>query len=124
MYSKINVEEASERTRSDTEPTLRALGYEIRADEEERPNEIRFNYFEYEQGQAVRRHKQLEQEELYFVTEGRAKMTVGDEDFDITEGDAIVVDAGVWRQITALKDCEVFAVGAPNVTDDAVFDAD
>jgi mannose-6-phosphate isomerase-like protein (cupin superfamily) len=85
---------------------------------------MRFNYFFYEAGDTVRRHYQEEQEELFFVVEGRAEMEVGDETFEIEENDFVIVDSGPWRQIHALEDTEIFAVGAPNLRDDAVFEAD
>ncbi|WP_435158253.1 cupin domain-containing protein [Haladaptatus sp. DFWS20] len=124
MYSKINLDEAPDRTRTDEEPAVRMLGYELRERGESRPEEMRFNYFYYDAGNTVRRHTQKEQEELFFVVKGRATMEVGEEEFEINSGDFVVVDPGPWRQIHAHEDTEIFAVGAPNVRDDAVFEAD
>lgn len=122
MYSKINLEEAPDRTRTDEEPAVRMLGYELRDAGEPRPNELRFNYFYYDAGDTVRRHKQNEQEELFFVVDGHATMEVGGDQFELETGDFVVVDPGPWRQIHAHEDTEIFAVGAPNVRDDAVFE--
>lgn len=124
MYSKINLEEAEDRTRTDEEPAVRTLGYELRRRGDPRPREMRFNYFYYDAGDIVRRHTQKEQEELYFVIEGRATMEVDGEEFEIETGDFVVVDPGPWRQIHAHEATEIFAVGAPNVRDDAIFEAD
>lgn len=124
MYSKINLDDAEESTRTDDEPAVKLLGYELKTRGDPRPNEMRFNYFYYDAGDTVRRHYQEEQEELYYVVEGRAQMTVGDEEFEIETDDFVVVDAGPWRQIHALEPTEIFAVGAPNVRDDAVFALD
>lgn len=122
MYSKVNIEDAPLRTRTDSEPGVRMLGYEIRAQGDDRPNEQRFNYFEYDADDVVRNHKQLEQEEVFFVLEGRGEMVVGDETFPIEAGDCVVVDPGPWRQIRAETEMRIFTVGAPNVRDDAVFE--
>lgn len=122
MHSKINLDEGEHRTKPGAEPTVKAMGYELRARGHPRPRELRFNYFSYDEGQAVPRHKQREQEELFFVRSGRARMEVDGEEFAIEAGDFIVIDPGPWRQITAVKPCEILAVGAPNVPDDAIFE--
>ncbi|MEF8812942.1 MAG: cupin domain-containing protein [Halovenus sp.] len=122
MYSKINVADAPDRTRTDEEPAVRTLGYEIRERGDSRPEKMRFNYFFYNEGDAVRRHKQHEQEELFFVVSGHATMEVGGEEFEIETGDVIVVDPGPWRQIRAHEETEIFAVGAPNLPDDVLFE--
>lgn len=122
MYSKINLEDAPDRTRTDSEPAVRMLGYELRQAGEPRPTEMRFNYFYYDEGDTVRNHKQKEQEELFYVISGHAVMEVGDESFEIETDDVVVVDPGPWRQIHALEPTEIFAVGAPNLPDDAVFE--
>lgn len=121
-YSKINLDEAERRTQNSTVPSVKALGYELRDRGDQRPREMRFNYFYYEEGQAVPRHVQREQEELFFVVDGRCRVEVDGEEFEARSGDFIVIDAGPWRQITALEPSEIFAVGAPNVRDDAVFE--
>jgi mannose-6-phosphate isomerase-like protein (cupin superfamily) len=124
MYSKISLDEVDKSTRTDAEPAVKMIGYALKTRGDPRPNEMRFNYFFYDEGDTVRRHYQKEQEELFYVVEGRARMEVGDEEFEIEEDDFVVVDSGPWRQIHALEDTEIFAVGAPNLRDDAVFEAD
>lgn len=120
-YSKINTDEAQTRTRTDSEPGVKTLGYELKAADEPRPNEMRFNYFVYEPGDTVRRHTQVEQEETFFVVEGWGRMVVGDETFAIEAGDTVVVDPGSWRHIEAEEEMRIFAVGAPNRPDDVIF---
>ncbi|WP_049899073.1 cupin domain-containing protein [Halococcus agarilyticus] len=120
-YSKINTDEARTRTRTESEPGVKTLGYELKAADEPRPNEMRFNYFVYEPGDTVRRHTQVEQEETFFVVEGRGRMVVGDEAFAIEAGDTVVVDPGPWRHIEAEEEMRIFAVGAPNRPDDVIF---
>ncbi|MCU4753128.1 cupin domain-containing protein [Halobacteria archaeon AArc-curdl1] len=122
MYSKINLEDAEWRTQTDEEPAVKTLGYELKAAGEDRPNEMRFNYFHYEPGDAVRRHKQIDQEEVFFIIEGSGTFEVDGEEFPYESGDTIVVDAGPMRQIIAEEETYIFAVGAPNLRDDAVFE--
>mgnify|MGYP000070597351 CR=1 FL=1 len=123
-YSKINLEDVDESTRTPEEPAVRMIGYDLKTRGDDRPNEMRFNYFYYDEGDTVRRHYQKEQEELFYVVSGRAKMEVDGESFEIREDDFVVVDPGPMRQIHALEDTEIFAVGAPNIRDDAVFEGD
>jgi quercetin dioxygenase-like cupin family protein len=124
MYSKINLDEVDKSTRTDAEPAVKMIGYALKTRGDSRPNELRFNYFFYDEGDTVRRHYQEEQEELFYVVEGRVRMDVDDEEIELEEDDFVVVDPGPWRQIHALEDTEIFAVGAPNLRDDAVFEAD
>lgn len=122
VYSVISLDEAKERTTDDSIPVVKALGYELRARSDPRPRELRFNYFYYDKGQAVPRHRQREQEELFFVVSGRCRIEVDGDEFEVEADDFVVIDPGPWRQITALEPSEIFAIGAPNVRDDAVFE--
>jgi quercetin dioxygenase-like cupin family protein len=121
-YSKTSLADAEKRSRNSDEPAVRALGYEIRDRGEPRPRTLRFNYFHYEEGEAVRRHRQREQEELLFVVEGGVKVEVDSETFTAETDDFLVIDSGSWRQVRALTTTEIFAVGAPNVAGDHVFE--
>ncbi|WP_458210642.1 cupin domain-containing protein [Haladaptatus sp. NG-SE-30] len=123
-YSKINLEDVDESTRTSEEPAVRMIGYDLKMRGDDRPNEMRFNYFYYDEGDTVRRHYQKKQEELFYVVSGRAEMEVDGKTFEIEEDDFVVVDPGPMRQIHALEDTEIFAVGAPNLRDDAVFEED
>lgn len=121
-YSKISHSDAEERVRRKDEPAVRALGYELRHRGDPRPRKMRFNYFHYEEGDTIRRHCQQEQEELFFVVDGRVSIEVDGEEFTAETGDFVVVDPGSWRRTRALTETEIFAIGAPNVADDHVFE--
>lgn len=121
MYSKINLENAEWKTRPG-EPAVKTLGHELKINDEPRPNKMRFNYFHYNEGEVVRRHKQKEQEELFYIERGRGIMEVDGNEFEYEGGDVIVVDEGPWRQITAHEETRIFAVGAPNIRDDVVYE--
>lgn len=122
MYSKISLNEVEGRTENPSVPVVQPLGYELRVRGDSRPQEMRFNYFLYETGQAVPRHTQQKQEELFFIVEGHCRIEVDGKEFEAEAGDIVVIDPGPWRQITALEPTEIFAIGAPNIRDDVVFE--
>lgn len=114
MYSKVNLDDLEERDVEDIEPRLKAVGYELR------PGKMRPSVWIFDAGDSNNRHRQREQEELYYVIEGTGSMEVDGEEFDIQAGDIVVVPPESWRQITATESCTILAIGAPNVKDDEV----
>jgi mannose-6-phosphate isomerase-like protein (cupin superfamily) len=52
-------------------------------------------------GQETERHYHAESEEFYYVLEGKGEMEIDGETAGIGPGDAIVIPAGAWHQITA-----------------------
>ena len=121
-YSRTSLNDVERRSRSPDEPAVCALGCEIRDRGEPRPEKLWFNCSHYEKGEAVRRHRQREQEELLFVVKGRVKADIDGETFTIETGDLLVIDPESWRQVTAITPAEIFAFGAPNVVDDHIFE--
>jgi mannose-6-phosphate isomerase-like protein (cupin superfamily) len=64
-------------------------------------------------------HTHSEQEEVYVVVRGSARMKIGDEVVELSELDAVRVPPGVWRSFGGGPDGgELIAFGAPN-TDNA-----
>ena len=60
-------------------------------------------------------HTHSEQEEVYVVVSGNARMKIGDEVVDLATWDAVRVAPGVWRGMEGGPDgCEIIAFGAPN----------
>ncbi len=118
MYSRCTIDEVEPREIDGLEPTLRAIGYELR------PERMRPNVWEFEAGESNNYHRQERQEELYVVLSGRFEMEVDDESFDLEAGDVAVVDPDAWRQLTAREDSRLLVVGAPNVKDDGVLPGD
>lgn len=114
MYSKVNVDDLDPVEVEEIDPVVRPVGYELR------PGKMRPNVFVYGAGESNNRHRQTEQEELYLVLDGRLRMDVDDETFEIEAGDVVVVSPESWRRLTAIQDSEVFVVGAPNVKDDGI----
>ena len=60
-------------------------------------------------------HNHSEQEEVYVVVSGSARVKLGDEVVDLREWDAIRVPPGVWRSFGGGPEgAEILAFGAPN----------
>ena len=60
-------------------------------------------------------HRHSEQEEVYVIVSGNARIAVGDDLIDVSEFDAVRVAPGAWRGMEAGPDgVEVIAFGAPN----------
>lgn len=52
-------------------------------------------------GGATERHYHKISEEFYFMLEGRARMEIDGEEQEVGPGDAILIPAGAWHQISA-----------------------
>ncbi|MEM4781331.1 MAG: cupin domain-containing protein [Halalkalicoccus sp.] len=114
MYTHRSIEDVASQEIDGNEPSLRAIGYELR------PEEMRPSVLEYREGASNNRHRQAEQEELYVVLSGRFEMEIDEETVELAEGDVVVVSPDAWRRLTAREDSRVLVVGAPNVKDDGI----
>ncbi len=52
-------------------------------------------------GQATERHYHAASEELYYLLDGEGEMEIDGERAQVGPGDAILIPAGAWHQITA-----------------------
>lgn len=118
MYRRVNLDDLELREVDGIEPRLKAVGYELR------PEKMRPSVWVFEQGESNNRHRQREQEELYVVLDGRFEMAVDGETFEIGPGETVIVSPDAWRQLTALEDATLLAVGAPNTKNDAITDGE
>jgi quercetin dioxygenase-like cupin family protein len=114
MYSRASLDELDDRDIDGVEPSLKAVGYELK------PDDMRPSVWAFAEGESNNRHRQEQQEELYVVLDGRFEVDVDDETFEVGEGEFVVVDPEAWRQLTALTESTLLVVGAPNVEDDAL----
>lgn len=64
-------------------------------------------------GQATDRHYHERSEEIYFLLEGTARIEVNGETRDVGPGDAVLIPAGAWHQITAETDLRFLCCCAP-----------
>ncbi|MFM8683310.1 MAG: cupin domain-containing protein [Chthoniobacterales bacterium] len=64
-------------------------------------------------GQMTDRHYHKISEEFYFLLEGTASMEIDGEAQDVGPGDAILIPAGAWHQITAKTDLRFLCCCAP-----------
>ena len=64
-------------------------------------------------GCATDRHYHKLSEEFYFVLEGSGRMGIDGEVSEVGPGDAILIPAGAWHQITATSDLRFLCCCAP-----------
>lgn len=74
-------------------------------------------------GTATDRHYHKLSEEFYFLLEGRGTMEIDGATREVGPGDAILIPAGAWHQITAADDLVFLCCCAPPYAhDDTYFD--
>ncbi|WP_265111509.1 cupin domain-containing protein [Halosolutus halophilus] len=122
MYRLVDIGGVEPRDLEDVDPSLLPIGLELQ------PDRMRPSIWHYERGAKNTFHRQAEQEELYVVLEGTLDVTVEREDerdvVRMTNHDVLVVPPESWRQLKAVEESRVLAVGAPNVADDAIVEDD
>ena len=64
-------------------------------------------------GRSTDRHHHKISEEFYFMLEGHARMELDGATREISAGDAVLIPAGAWHQITALDDIRFLCCCAP-----------
>jgi mannose-6-phosphate isomerase-like protein (cupin superfamily) len=65
------------------------------------------------EGGATERHYHKLSEELYFLLKGEGTMEIDGESREVGPGDAILIPAGAWHQITAKSDLQFLCCCAP-----------
>ena len=74
-------------------------------------------------GNATERHYHKVSEEFYFLLEGEGVMELDGETRVMQSGDAVVIPAGAWHQITATSDLRFLCCCAPPYShEDTYFD--
>ncbi|MFD0895002.1 cupin domain-containing protein [Luteolibacter ambystomatis] len=64
-------------------------------------------------GGATERHYHRASEEFYYLLEGRGIMEIDGESREVAPGDAILIPAGAWHQITAVEPLRFLCCCAP-----------
>lgn len=72
-------------------------------------------------GCSTERHYHKLSEEFYYVTEGSGWMEVDGETLEIVAGDAVLIPAGAWHQITATEALSFLCCCAPPYAHDDTF---
>jgi len=72
-------------------------------------------------GNATERHYHKVSEEFYFLLEGEGTMEVDGENREVRPGDAVLIPAGTWHQITATKDLRFLCCCAPPYSHDDTY---
>ncbi|ELZ00989.1 cupin domain-containing protein [Natrialba asiatica] len=118
LYSVASLDTVESRELDELEPTLLPVGLDLQ------PEQTRPSVWHYDRGEESTYHRQDEQEELYVVLEGTVDVTVERETerdvVTLTEHEFMVVPPESWRQLEAVEESRVLAIGAPNVADDSI----
>lgn len=114
-FRKVSIDTLDAEPWEGVDPEIVPVGYELR------PTQLRPNVWEYEPGDEMPAHRQQEQDELFYVMEGTAEMTVDGESFEATAGEFVFVPPENWRGFVATTYCRILAIGAPNTTNDGIF---
>lgn len=72
-------------------------------------------------GNATERHYHKVSEEFYFLLEGEGTMEVDGENREVRPGDAVLIPAGAWHEITATKDLRFLCCCAPPYSHDDTY---
>lgn len=75
-------------------------------------------------GASTQRHHHKLTEEIYFILEGHGVMEIDGEVRDIAKGDAILIPAGSWHQITAAEHLRFLCCCAPPYSHEDTYFAD
>jgi mannose-6-phosphate isomerase-like protein (cupin superfamily) len=72
-------------------------------------------------GEATQRHHHRMSEEIYFLLEGEGEMEVDGERRYVGAGDAVLIPAGAWHEITATTELRFLCCCAPPYSHDDTF---
>ena len=72
-------------------------------------------------GTTTERHHHKVSEEFYFLLEGEGTMEIDGENREVRPGDAVLIPAGAWHQITATKDLRFLCCCAPPYSHDDTY---
>ena len=72
-------------------------------------------------GGATERHYHKVSEEFYFLLEGRALMEIDGESQEVEPGDAVLIPAGTWHQITGIEETRFLCCCAPPYAHDDTY---
>ena len=64
-------------------------------------------------GGATDRHYHKVSEEFYFMLTGRGRMEIDGEEKEIGPGDAVLIPAGTWHQVTAIEEMTFLCCCSP-----------
>ncbi|MFW5983885.1 MAG: cupin domain-containing protein [Halobacteria archaeon] len=116
MYSKVNAEDIEPAGLEATDADVLPVGYRLKTENS------RSNLWVLDEGDEIFRHRQGEQEEVYYVVEGSVEFEVGEEgevdEFVVDADGFVAVEPEAPRKLVAREPSRVFIVGAPFVKDD------
>ena len=72
-------------------------------------------------GQSTERHQHRETEEIYLLLEGEGDMEIDGESRHLRAGDAVLIPAGAWHQVTATAELRFLCCCVPPYSDADTF---
>ena len=72
-------------------------------------------------GQSTQRHQHRETEEIYMLLRGEGELEVDGQSRRVSAGDAILIPAGAWHEITATSDLQFLCCCVPPYRDEDTF---
>lgn len=72
-------------------------------------------------GQSTERHYHAASEEIYFVLEGEGELEIDGEQSRVAAGDAALIPAGAWHEISAVSSLRFLCCCSPPYSDDDTF---
>jgi mannose-6-phosphate isomerase-like protein (cupin superfamily) len=72
-------------------------------------------------GQSTERHYHAASEEIYFVLEGDGELEIDGERTQVAVGDAALIPAGAWHEISAASPLRFLCCCSPPYSDDDTF---
>jgi mannose-6-phosphate isomerase-like protein (cupin superfamily) len=72
-------------------------------------------------GQSTQRHQHRETEEIYMLLEGEGDMEIDGESRHVRAGDAVLIPAGAWHQVTATAELRFLCCCVPPYSDADTF---
>ncbi len=120
MYDHVDLTAVEPRDLEDIAPTLLPVGLELQ------PENLRPSVWQFEAGEENGFHRHETQEELYLVLEGTVDVTLerGEkrEVRELGTEEVLVVPPETWRQLEAVEESRVLAIGAPNEPGDEILE--
>jgi len=116
MYKRVNADDVEPAGLGATEADVLPVGYHLKTENS------RSNLWVLDEGDEIFRHRQREQEEVYFVYEGSVGFEVGEEgdadEFTVDADGFVAVEPEAPRKLVAREPSRVFIAGAPFAKDD------
>ncbi len=112
MVTRVDLADLEAIELDGVEPSLKSVGYSLETEQ------MRPNVWLYEAGETNSLHNHAQQEELYYLIDGRVTIEVDETDWTLSPGEFLAVPPASWRRVSADDRSTLLVVGAPNAAGD------